>query len=176
MEIQNAAIVIACVAFLITQTHLWLTARKLLKKSDQSWARVDATINATLAELKKDLFDDKTAVRLWNWFLTAEIKTDKKIKDEDGNETGVFVTTTPYEQLVSNTATVFLRKARSAKGGVIAGAGAAIEAMGGMPVRQKNQSTVDYYTELLAARLAPVIDERITKILTKDSGPQQSDY
>ena len=121
MEIQNAAIVVACVAFLITQAHLWLTARKLLKKSDQSWARVDATINNTLAALKTDLFDNKTAVRLWNWFLTAEIKTDKKVKDEDGNETGVFVTTTPYEQLVSSSATVFLRKARSAKGGIVAG-------------------------------------------------------
>ena len=50
MEIANIAIGIATIAFLITQIHLFRTGRLLIRKSDESWTRVDKTI----ANVQKD--------------------------------------------------------------------------------------------------------------------------
>ena len=61
MEIATAAVGIACAAFLITQVHLWRVARKLIAKSESSWAQARTTIfessraihNDVVAEIQK---------------------------------------------------------------------------------------------------------------------------
>ena len=54
MQILDLAVYVACIAFVITQVHLALTARKLLKRNDQSWAKAQATI----FEAQKVIHDD----------------------------------------------------------------------------------------------------------------------
>ena len=54
MEIATAAIGIACAAFLITQIHLWRVAKKLIRKSESSWAQARSTI----FESSKVIHDD----------------------------------------------------------------------------------------------------------------------
>jgi hypothetical protein len=54
MEVTDVAVYIACIAFVITQVHLALTARKLLKRNDRSWAQARSTI----FESSKVIHDD----------------------------------------------------------------------------------------------------------------------
>jgi len=54
MEITDIAVYVACIAFVITQVHLALTARKLLKRNDQSWGKAQTTI----FESSKVIHDD----------------------------------------------------------------------------------------------------------------------
>jgi len=54
MNVSDFAIGIACVAFLITQIHLWRVAKKLIAKSNDSWAQARATI----FESSKVIHDD----------------------------------------------------------------------------------------------------------------------
>ena len=55
MEIADIAIIIACIAFIITQGHLWYTARKLIKKSNDSWAEVKTFVNQAQNELAEKI-------------------------------------------------------------------------------------------------------------------------
>ena len=55
MEISEIAISIACIAFVITQGHLWFTARKLIKKSNDSWAEVKTFVNQAQTELAEKI-------------------------------------------------------------------------------------------------------------------------
>jgi len=63
----------------------------------------------------------------WNWFLTAEIKTGKKVQTEDGTE--VDEITTPYQSLLQATAKAIYSKFVSGKGGMMKGANALAEGL-----------------------------------------------
>jgi hypothetical protein len=54
MLISDLAIAIAAGAFLITQVHLWRVAKKLIRKSEQSWTKAEHTI----FESSKTIHDD----------------------------------------------------------------------------------------------------------------------
>lgn len=55
VEISEIAISIACIAFVITQGHLWFTARRLIKKSNDSWAEVKVFVNKAQTELAEKI-------------------------------------------------------------------------------------------------------------------------
>lgn len=55
MSIPDLAIVIACIAFLITQVNIERTRRRLEKGANKSWARADQTIRETKTELLAEL-------------------------------------------------------------------------------------------------------------------------
>lgn len=54
---------VATGAFLITQLHLWKTGTKLIRKSDESWARVDATIANVQADFQAQIDQIRTDVK-----------------------------------------------------------------------------------------------------------------
>ena len=55
MEITDIAVYVACIAFVITQVHLALTARKLLKRNDQSWGKAQTTIFESSRAIHNDV-------------------------------------------------------------------------------------------------------------------------
>jgi hypothetical protein len=52
VEVSDIAIAIACGAFIITQIHLWRVARRLIKKSDASWTRVEGFVTEKYDDLE----------------------------------------------------------------------------------------------------------------------------
>ena len=57
MNVSDLAVGIACIAFLITQVHLWRVAKKLIRKSEDSWRQARSTI----FESSKVIHDDVVA-------------------------------------------------------------------------------------------------------------------
>jgi hypothetical protein len=52
VEVSDIAIAIACGAFIITQIHLWRVARRLIKKSDASWTKVEGFVTIKYNDLE----------------------------------------------------------------------------------------------------------------------------
>ena len=154
---------------MFTQAHLWLTARKLVKKSDQSWTKVDETISETLDELKDTLFDEQFAIRSWNWVMSAQIPTGKETENEDG--TVIKETTTPISILMSSISTAIYKKFMSGKGGMMKGVNSLAEGLSaeGAPFMQLGPQKGESPTVFaLKQMLMPIIEQKV-KELAKQS-------
>lgn len=64
MQISDAAILIACLAFLITQVHLVRVARKLKRASEASWAKAEATIASSRESIKDDVVREIQGIQI----------------------------------------------------------------------------------------------------------------
>lgn len=169
-------ILVAGAAWLSISYLFWVfVARPMFKK----WTK------STIVNMLKDpdgevvgAITDLTNVMLpsiWNWFLTAEIKTGKVIENDDGTKTEE--TTTPYASLINSTATIFFKKLSGAKGGVMKGMNAALgEVVGdeGAPFLSMlaPPKGVDPMMWRLQQLVSPLIEQKIKSMLdnTNSSG------
>ena len=55
MLVSDIAIGIAVVAFLFTQVHLFRVARRLIKRSKESWAEAKTTITTSFTKVKEEI-------------------------------------------------------------------------------------------------------------------------
>lgn len=167
-------IAVAGAAWLSISYLFWVfVARPMFKK----WTK------STIINMLKDpdgevvsAINDLTNVMLptiWNWFLTAEIKTGKIIENEDGTKTEE--TTTPYASLINSTATILFKKFSGMKGGAMKGANALlgqIEGGDGAPLLSflAPQKGEDPTLWMLKQKLAPIIGDIIEKKLNSALG------
>lgn len=162
-------ILVAGAAWLSISYLFWVfVARPMFKK----WTK--ATIVNMLKDPDREVIaaiNDLTAAMLpgiWNWFLTAEIKTGKVIENEDGTKTEE--TTTPYASLINSTATIFFKKLSGMKGGAMKGANALLGQIEGgdtAPLLSflAPQKGEDPTMWMLKQKLAPIIGDIIEKKL-----------
>jgi len=159
---------------------LWvLVGRKIITKygADAWIARLkdpDEDMQAALNALIGNVLNEKMMVAAWNWFLTAEIPTDKKETLEDGTTRPI--TTTPYRSLIDATTQAIFIKFKAMRGGLATQGNAALaEALGpdGAPFLtslgpRKGQSTAEWVIEQAAMKaLAPggALDAKIKKLV-----------